>query len=169
MGDRKPTKQFMKSFRRSNTDAYNPFVSRNYHEGRECELDYRDTSGITKPFSRLFCLSFAHNLPKLIFPRHLQEFYASYSVDPIFSSFNMSNLNIAVEHGASSSQAQQMNPKEQIKTETNSWFEKTTWDDAEWEISPDEVLGKEEEEKLSFGERMACKSYLSTKRQHRES
>ncbi|GJY06347.1 hypothetical protein Tco_0373401 [Tanacetum coccineum] len=91
------------------------------------------------------------------------------SVDPIFSSFNTSNLNIAVEHGASSSQAQQMNLKEQIEIKINSWFEQTTWDEVKMVISPDEVLGKKEEEKLSFGERMAYKSYLSTKRQHRES
>ncbi|GJX65022.1 hypothetical protein Tco_0299365 [Tanacetum coccineum] len=70
----------MKSFRGSNTVSYNPFVSRNYREGRECELDYLDTSGITKPFSRSLCFSFAHNLPKLIFPRHLQEFFASYRI-----------------------------------------------------------------------------------------
>ncbi|GJV30764.1 hypothetical protein Tco_1391164 [Tanacetum coccineum] len=81
----------------------------------------------------------------------------------------MSNLNITVELGASSSQAQQMNLDEQIKTKINSWFEQTTWNEAEREISLDKVLGKEEEEKLSFGERMDYKSYLSTKRQHRDS
>ncbi|GJZ82747.1 hypothetical protein Tco_0647920 [Tanacetum coccineum] len=53
--------------------------------------------------------------------------------------------------------------EEQIDTEINYWFEQTMWDEAEREISPDEVLGKEEEEKLSFGEKMAYKSYLSTK------
>ncbi|GJV24825.1 hypothetical protein Tco_1377520 [Tanacetum coccineum] len=91
------------------------------------------------------------------------------SVDPIFSSFNMSNLNIMVEHGLSSSQAQQTTPEEQIETKINSWFEQTTWNGAEREISLDKVLGKDEEERLSFGERMAYKSCLSTKRQHRES
>ncbi|GKB78521.1 hypothetical protein Tco_0945416 [Tanacetum coccineum] len=51
------------------------------HEGHECELDFLDASGITEAFSRSLCLSFAHNLPKLIFSRHLQEFYASYKFD----------------------------------------------------------------------------------------
>ncbi|GJU40119.1 hypothetical protein Tco_1193076 [Tanacetum coccineum] len=296
MGDRKPTKQFMKSFRGSNTDNYNPFMSRNYHEGRECEPDYLDTSGITEPFSRSLCFSFAHNLLKLIFPHHLQEFYANYRFDrdnctlhfkmygynyawnleklgtvlnissegrlfytdgthtnefdkynryhpndvnyidasliqttilkrqrqgetPLQHHWDASDLKekfklwesvlttnvfvkmgsrgnlsvivgymlycietntpfnfayfmenrIAVEHGASSSQSQQMNPEEQIESEINSWFEQTTLDEAEREISSDDVLGKEEEENLSFGDRMAYKSYLSTKRQHRES
>ncbi|GJW74487.1 ribonuclease H-like domain-containing protein [Tanacetum coccineum] len=73
------------------------------------------------------------------------------------------------EHGASSSHAQQMNPEEQIEFEINSWFEESTWNEAEREISPDEVLGKEVEYNLSFVEGMAFKSYLSTKRQHRES
>ncbi|GJY22326.1 hypothetical protein Tco_0394892, partial [Tanacetum coccineum] len=82
------------------------------------------------------------------------------TVDPIFSSFNTSNLNITLEHGASSSHAQPMNPEEQIETEINSWFEETTWREAEREISLNEVLGKEEEENLSFGDRMAYKSYL---------
>ncbi|GJX02130.1 hypothetical protein Tco_0186043 [Tanacetum coccineum] len=91
------------------------------------------------------------------------------SDDPIFFTFNMSNSNIIVEHGESSSKAQKMNPKEQIESEINSWFEQTTWNEAKREISPDEVLRKEEEEKLSFGDRMAYKSYLSTKCQYRES
>ncbi|GJR14869.1 integrase, catalytic region, zinc finger, CCHC-type containing protein [Tanacetum coccineum] len=80
----------------------------------------------------------------------------------------MSSLNITVKHGASPSQAQQTNPEEQIETKINSWFKQTTWNEAKREISPDKVLGKEEEEKLSFGERMTYKSYLSTKRQYRE-
>ncbi|GKB22977.1 hypothetical protein Tco_0862378 [Tanacetum coccineum] len=80
----------------------------------------------------------------------------------------MSNFNIAMEHGASSSQAHQMNPKEQIESEINSWFDETTWNQAEREISPDEVLKKEEEENFSYGKRMAYKTYLSTKSQHRE-
>ncbi|GKA23974.1 hypothetical protein Tco_0710007 [Tanacetum coccineum] len=74
-----------------------------------------------------------------------------------------------MKHRESSPQAQQLNSEEQIESEINSWFDQTTWDEAEKEISPDEVLGKEEEENLSFGNRMAYKSYLSTKRQHRES
>ncbi|GJZ03270.1 hypothetical protein Tco_0536545 [Tanacetum coccineum] len=73
-----------------------------------------------------------------------------------------------MEHGASSSHRQQMNPEEEIKSEINSWFEESTWNEAKKEISLDEVLGKEKEENLSFVERMAYKSYLSTKRQHRE-
>ncbi|GKA17286.1 hypothetical protein Tco_0697123, partial [Tanacetum coccineum] len=76
---------------------------------------------------------------------------------------------ITANHGASSSHGQQMNPEKQLKSKINSWFEESTWNEAEREISPDEVLGKEEEENLSFVERMAYKSYLSTKRQHRES
>ncbi|GJT13676.1 hypothetical protein Tco_0860718 [Tanacetum coccineum] len=99
---------------------------------------------------------------------NLNNFINCKSVDPIFSSFNMSNMNIIVEHGASSSQAQHMNPKEQIEFEINSWFDQTTWDEVEREISSDEVIGKEEEENLSFGDRMAYKSYLSYKCQHRE-
>ncbi|GJY05870.1 hypothetical protein Tco_0371810 [Tanacetum coccineum] len=74
-----------------------------------------------------------------------------------------------MEHGASSSQAYQMNPKEQIEFKINSWFKDTTWSKAKREISPDMVLDKEEEEKLNVGERIAYKSYLSTKRQHKES
>ncbi|GJZ55504.1 hypothetical protein Tco_0610697 [Tanacetum coccineum] len=74
-----------------------------------------------------------------------------------------------MKHKESSPQAQQLNSEEQIESEINSWFDQTTWDEAEREISPDEVLGKEEEENLSFGDRMAYKSYLSTKCQHRES
>ncbi|GJW83226.1 hypothetical protein Tco_0156371 [Tanacetum coccineum] len=85
------------------------------------------------------------------------------SVDPNLLLLQHSNLNNVVEHGASSSQAQPMISEEQIDTEINSWFEQTMWDEVEREISPDEVLGKEEEEKLSFGEKMAYKSYLSTK------
>ncbi|GKC96664.1 hypothetical protein Tco_1162106 [Tanacetum coccineum] len=81
MGDRKPAKQYMKAFCGSNTDDYNPFVSQNYHEGRKCELDYLDTLRITKPFTRSICFSFVHNLPKLIFPCHLQELYATYKFD----------------------------------------------------------------------------------------
>ncbi|GJX53786.1 hypothetical protein Tco_0282155 [Tanacetum coccineum] len=81
----------------------------------------------------------------------------------------MSNFNILMEHGASSSQAHQMNLKEQIESEINSWFNEDTWNQAEKEISPDEVLAKEEEENLSYGKIMEYKSYLSTKRQHRES
>ncbi|GJT11613.1 hypothetical protein Tco_0858655 [Tanacetum coccineum] len=91
------------------------------------------------------------------------------SVDPIIPSFKTYNLNITVKHGTSSSHAQLMNTEEQIESETNSWFEETTWSEAEREISPDKVLRKEEEENLSFGDRMDYKSYLSTKRQHRES
>ncbi|GKA69453.1 hypothetical protein Tco_0775517, partial [Tanacetum coccineum] len=47
--------------------------------------------------------------------------------------------------------------------------DQTTWNQAEREISLNEVLEKEEEENLIYGEIMAYKSYLSTKRQHRES
>ncbi|GKA97291.1 hypothetical protein Tco_0825185 [Tanacetum coccineum] len=67
---------------------------------------------------------------------------------------NTSYLNIVVEHGASSSQASQMNPRgTKLKSEINSWFRsETTWNEAEMEISLDEVLRKEEEEKLSIGE-----------------
>ncbi|GKA67547.1 hypothetical protein Tco_0767464 [Tanacetum coccineum] len=72
-----------------------------------------------------------------------KQFQNCKSVDPIFSTFNMSNFNIAIEHGASSSQAHQMNPEEQIESEINSWFDETTWNQAETEISPDEVLEKE--------------------------
>ncbi|GJX92019.1 hypothetical protein Tco_0345345 [Tanacetum coccineum] len=62
-----------------------------------------------------------------------------------------------------------MNPEEQVKSEVNSWFDEDTWNQAEMENSPDEALTKEEKENLSYGERMAYKSYLSTKCQHRES
>ncbi|GKD23737.1 hypothetical protein Tco_1225440 [Tanacetum coccineum] len=81
----------------------------------------------------------------------------------------MSNFNILMEHEASSSQAHQMNPEEQIESEINFWFDEDTWNQAEREISPDEVLAKEEEESLSYGKKMEYKSYLSTRRQHRES
>ncbi|GJT72359.1 hypothetical protein Tco_1031645 [Tanacetum coccineum] len=81
----------------------------------------------------------------------------------------MSNFNIAMEHGASSSKPCQMNLEEQVESKVNSWFDEDTWNQAKMEISPDEVLMKEEEKNLSYGERMAYKSYLSTKRQHRES
>ncbi|GJR22455.1 hypothetical protein Tco_0970982 [Tanacetum coccineum] len=74
-----------------------------------------------------------------------------------------------VEHRASSSHAQQINPEEQIEFEINSWFEESTWNEAERKISLDEVLGKEVEDNLSFVEGMDFESYLPTKRQHRES
>ncbi|GJZ32494.1 hypothetical protein Tco_0577930 [Tanacetum coccineum] len=78
----------MKSFRGSNTDDYNPFVSRNYHEGRECELDYLGASRITGPFTNGRCFSFVRNPSKHIFPRHLQEFYAHYKFNRDVFSLN---------------------------------------------------------------------------------
>ncbi|GJX68053.1 hypothetical protein Tco_0303780 [Tanacetum coccineum] len=63
-----------------------------------------------------------------------------------------SNLNITMKHGASSSHAQPLNPEEQFESEINSWFEETTWSEAERQISLDEVHGKEEEENLIFGD-----------------
>ncbi|GJW31419.1 hypothetical protein Tco_0051451 [Tanacetum coccineum] len=74
-----------------------------------------------------------------------------------------------MEHEASSSQAHQMNPEEQIESEINFWFDEDTWNQAEREISPDEVLAKEEEESLSYGKKMEYKSYLSTKGEQRAS
>ncbi|GJV27817.1 hypothetical protein Tco_1384265 [Tanacetum coccineum] len=118
------------------------------------------------PYARLLTRLFEVAKSKHPKPNQFQN---CKSVDPIFSTFNMSNFNVAMKHGASSSQAHQMNPEEKIESKINSWFEDTTWSEAEREISPNMVLDKEEEEKLNFGERMAYKSYLSTKRQHRES
>nr|GEU42748.1 hypothetical protein [Tanacetum cinerariifolium] len=83
---------------------------------------------------------------------NLNHFENCKSVDPIFSSFNTSNLNILLEHGASLSHAQPMNSEEQIEYKTNSRFEETTWSKVERENSLNEVLGKEEEENLSFGD-----------------
>ncbi|GJR20821.1 hypothetical protein Tco_0969348 [Tanacetum coccineum] len=73
------------------------------------------------------------------------------------------------KHGASSSRRSQLDPKERIKVQINKWLDEDTWIGDEDEISLDEVVEKEAIEKLSFGEKMAYKSYLTSKCQHRES
>ncbi|GKB94245.1 hypothetical protein Tco_0980382 [Tanacetum coccineum] len=71
----------MKSFRGSNIEAYKRLVSRNYPEGRECDNDYINLSGLRDPFAHAQCLSFVRNLPNKIYPRHLQEFFSFYEFD----------------------------------------------------------------------------------------
>ncbi|GJW97567.1 retrovirus-related pol polyprotein from transposon TNT 1-94 [Tanacetum coccineum] len=49
----------MKSFSRSDNEAYNKLVSRNYHEGRECDNDYLNLSGLRDMFTHSQCFSFS--------------------------------------------------------------------------------------------------------------
>ncbi|GJT93632.1 hypothetical protein Tco_1082477 [Tanacetum coccineum] len=81
----------MKSFRGSTVAKYKTFVSRNYHEGHECDQEYLDLLGLRNHFTNSLCLSFVHNLPNRIYHRHLQEFYGSYESDrnKLTINFNM--------------------------------------------------------------------------------
>ncbi|GJW31071.1 hypothetical protein Tco_0047946 [Tanacetum coccineum] len=134
MGDRKPTKQYMKTFRGSNTDDYNPFVSRNYHEGH---ANYIDASLIQNTILK-------HH------DRGETPLQHNWDISELKEKFKLwesiLTTNVFVKMGS-----------------------KDTWKQVECEISPDDVLAKEEEDNLIYGERMAYESYLSTKRQHRES
>ncbi|GJU12911.1 hypothetical protein Tco_1135307 [Tanacetum coccineum] len=73
------------------------------------------------------------------------------------------------EHGASSSRRPQLDSKERIESQINEWLDEDTWIGAKEEISSNEVIEKEVMERLSTREKMAYNSYLTSKRQHRES
>ncbi|GJX12053.1 hypothetical protein Tco_0201912 [Tanacetum coccineum] len=98
---------------------------------------------------------------------HQNHFITCKSVDPIFSTFNASTLEqtdieyTVPEHGASSSRGPQLDPKVRIESQINEWLDEDAWIGAEDEISLDEVVEKEAMERLSFGEKMAFKSYLA--------
>ncbi|GJR95312.1 hypothetical protein Tco_0267486 [Tanacetum coccineum] len=59
-----------------------------------------------------------------------------------------------------------MDPEERLKSQVNAWFDEDVWIGVEEPIRPDE---KGDERTLSFGDRMAYKSYLTGKHQHTES
>ena len=65
----------------SKTNVYEPFEYREYREGRECDKNFMSATGIRKPFTRAKASSLIYNLPKEIFPRHLQEFHARFYFD----------------------------------------------------------------------------------------
>ena len=65
----------------SKTNVYEPFEYREYREGRECDKNFMIATGIRKPFTHAKASSLIHNLPKEIFPRHLQEFHARFYLD----------------------------------------------------------------------------------------
>nr|GEY40362.1 hypothetical protein [Tanacetum cinerariifolium] len=97
---------------------------------------------------------------------HPDHFIACKGVDPIFSTFNVSTLEqteieyAMLEHRASSSRGPQLDPKECIESQINEWLDEDTWIGDEEEISLDDVIEKEAMEMLSFGEKIAYKSYL---------
>ncbi|GJU19065.1 hypothetical protein Tco_1147031 [Tanacetum coccineum] len=174
----------MKSFRGSTATKYKTLVSRNYHEGSECDKDYLNLSGLRNNFTNSLCLSFVDNLPNCIYPRHLQEFYGSYefdpispsilltsyvgvkkngrllpyarllttifeyaknelpnqdrcpqfkAIEPIFIDFNFNHLHrtdieyTKPEHGASSSKGPQLDPRERMEAQVESWFDEDVW------------------------------------------
>ena len=63
------------------TYTYEPFIYREYCEGRECDKNFMCATSIRKPFTQARAFSLIHNLPLTIFPRHLQEFHARYYFD----------------------------------------------------------------------------------------
>ncbi|GJS79334.1 hypothetical protein Tco_0729215 [Tanacetum coccineum] len=104
------------------------------------------------------------------------------AVDPIVTNFNSDHLHrtdikyAELEHGASSLRGPQLDPREIMEAQVESWFDEDVWINAEDHISTDEEMDEMTLRNMSFEDRMAYKSYVShpvsgrnTRRQHNDS
>ena len=81
MAERHDTKRFMKTVRCGRgINNYKPFEKRSYSEGRTCDDDFIRMCGLREPFTNARCMTFVR-LPRNIYPRHIQEFFAFYRFD----------------------------------------------------------------------------------------
>ena len=83
------TKLFMKCVEEtSESHVYEPFLYREFREGREYDKNFMCVTDIRKPFIQAKAFSLIHNLPTTIYPRHLQEFFARYYLNRPSLTFN---------------------------------------------------------------------------------
>ncbi|GJU15967.1 hypothetical protein Tco_1143933 [Tanacetum coccineum] len=76
------TRYFMKRVTNNDsTNAYQPFENRDYHEGRQCDKKFLCVTNFKQLFIQAQCFLLVNNLPSIIYPRHIQEFYARYYFD----------------------------------------------------------------------------------------
>ncbi|GJY81091.1 hypothetical protein Tco_0493842 [Tanacetum coccineum] len=76
------TRYFMKRVTKDDsTNAYQPFENRDYHEGHQCDKKILCVTNLKQLFIQAKCFSLVNNLPFIIYPRHIQEFYARYYFD----------------------------------------------------------------------------------------
>ncbi|GKC84335.1 hypothetical protein Tco_1140052, partial [Tanacetum coccineum] len=69
-------------------------------------------------------------------------------------------------HGASSgSRGPQLDPQERTESQFEAWFDEDAWVGAEDPISTDEKVEERTLSDMSFGDRMAYRSYITGKRQ----
>ncbi|GJV07303.1 hypothetical protein Tco_1344959 [Tanacetum coccineum] len=61
-----------------------------------------------------------------------------------------------------------IDPREIMEAQVESWFDEDVWINAEDHISTDEEIEEMTLRNMSFGDRMAYKSYVTEKRQRRE-
>ncbi|GJT93631.1 hypothetical protein Tco_1082476 [Tanacetum coccineum] len=122
------------------------------------------TNGRLLLYARLFTTLFEYAENKL---PNQGRFPQCKAVDPIFTDFNSDHLHrtdieyAKPKHGASSSRGPQLDPRERIEAQVDSWFDEDVWINAEDRISTDEEVDEPTLRNMSFGDRIAYKSYVT--------